>query len=142
MILILFFFSFVFTEKRPLKFQVPNTYYRNPTSRLLQRDFFDTRHHHQQQRAHLYHQEDVGSIVGENEALLYTFGPTKQLVSIFLISFLYLLIKMLTKDIYLVSFFSNLFYSNPFLQHISQELYLSFSQTNLILKTWKTKKCG
>lgn len=81
------FFAFfaVFAEKRPLKFQVPNTYYRNPTSRLLHRDYIDSRHQHQQ-NAHLYHHDrssssNLGTMVGGNNEVVYTFRPSKQLVS-------------------------------------------------------------
>ncbi|KAL5283989.1 hypothetical protein ACFFRR_006326 [Megaselia abdita] len=72
-------------EKRPLKIQVPNTYYRNPTTRLLQRDFIDSRQQQQQQQPHsqhLYHQDgsttNIGSLVSGNE-VVYTFRPSKQL---------------------------------------------------------------
>lgn len=79
----------VFAEKRPLKVQVPNTYYRNPTTRLLPRDFADVRQHN----PHYFKTDGVsnfGSLVGANE-VVYTFRPSKQLVSVYLTDFIYII---------------------------------------------------
>lgn len=69
-------------EKKPLKGLVPNTYLSNPTQRLLQREFMDSRqqHYHPQ---HFY--RDSGSIVGGHEVMTtYKFNTphNKHLVSI------------------------------------------------------------